>query len=763
MKIHKNIRTINIFMLIDALGWMHIKSGGFLEGLCPYRQRVKSVLGYSCGVIPSILTGASPSEHGRFTLFYYSPETSPFKWTKYLLWLPDKVIENRFARKIVEAVSKYAFNYKGYFETYVVPVKSLHLFDIPEKYNAYNENAFRDTQSIFDVWKKAKTSYMRYYYTSRDEDILKDAEADIKNNRASNYFLYLSNFDHFLHVNCDNALLIRQRLAWYENKIRSLYKTAKEAYDDVRISVFSDHGMASTKTSFDLKKMIDGLGFKMPGDYAAVYDSTMARFWFFNNEARSAIQTCLSKISFGRILSEKELKALGVNFKDARFGQMIFLMDAGNVILPSFMGNTKPSGMHGFHPNNKWMDASFLSNYKPGAEIKDIRDFFKVMTQTSNVDQSALTRNRKIKVLYFLNSTVRAGVEEHVLQLIDRLDKKRFEPLLVCPQGLIDLLKGDLGRMHARYYPICIRRWRHIKAIASFLKVLRDEKPDIVHTHLFFASFFAAPISKVAGIKTVVETAHLREAWRRGLKRAFFVDRFFYGFVDKIISVSSAVEGFLVKDKKLPNSKISVIRNGVDLDKFRPVSKKIANGKYNIGVIGRLEPQKGHTYLLDAIRAMEEGHDNKRYFIVGDGALKNELKSKSKDLNLNDKIEFMGFRNDIQNVIAEMDLIVLPSLYEGLPLVALESQAMGKPMIATLVDGTPEVIINNKTGILIPPGDSEAIKCALQYVFNNRDRVSRMGDAARRHVESTFNICKQITKTEELYTELYNLKNGIAT
>ncbi|MBW2045128.1 MAG: glycosyltransferase [Deltaproteobacteria bacterium] len=818
-----NKDAVSIFILLDALGWNYIKDRPFLNDICSYRQKVKTILGYSCGVIPSILTGKLPSEHRKFSLFYYSPDSSPFRWTKYFLWLPDKILESRVSRKIVEIISKNIYRYKGYFETYIVPIKYLHLFNLPEKTNAYDEQAFRCIKSVFDIWKERNIAYKRYYYNVKGEDIFRRTGRDLQQKKYSHYFLYFSEFDHFLHDNCQDKVKVEEQLSWYEERIRSLYSKALENYKEVNLCVFSDHGMVPIERYFDLKQEVLSTGYRVPRDYVAMYDATMARFWFSepqitrmkgkrpdsqitqisNTEARKKIIELLSKKDYGRILSEDDKRRLGIDFSDSMYGEVIFLMKPGSVINPSFMGNKKVEGMHGFSPDNDWMNASFLSNYDPGIELRDIRDLFRVMTEpqiSADLEQISADisgighrvwgigkknpirdtrhptpekhairntqyaiRKQRIKVIYFLNSMVRAGAEEHVLSLLRNLNRESFEPVLVCPQELIDLMKEDLKKIDVRAYSICIRRWRNLREIKKFIEIVKLERPDIVHPHLFFATRFVAPITKFAKVPVVIETAHLREAWRKGIKRMYAVDRFFYRFVDKIIAVSGAVKNYLINDKKLPAEKISVIHNGVDLKRLQRLKSDYSDEKislssntFKIGVIGRLEPQKGHKYFLEAVSLLDGKFEDVKCLIVGEGSLKEELADSVQRLGISDRVQFLGYRQDIKDIIAGLDLVVLPSLYEGLPLVALEAQAMGKPMVVTNVDGSPEVVIHNKTGIVIPCKDSQALKEAIEVFLNNRDLAIQMGEEARRHIEANFDIRAQIEKTQELYKHLLN-------
>lgn len=743
--IQKTKNIVSIFILIDALGWDYIKNRPFLDNIAVTERPVKSILGFSSGVIPSILTGKFPEEHKHWSLYYYSPKTSPFRWTRSLLWLPKKMLNSRIARKIVEEISKKIMGYSGYFETYLTPVEHLHLFDICENKNIYAPSGIRGADSIFDILRNKNIDYKSFTYPLKDREIFARAKKALGDSDSSFYFLYLSESDANLHSICRNKEQVNAIIDYYEKEVYELYRNAQKKFREVNLFVFSDHSMACVERSFNLKGEIENLKFRMPRDYVVFYDSTMARFWFFNPKAKNAILNFLKKKNCGRVLTKEELKKFGVNFENNMYGEVIFLMDTGSVIIPSFMGSKLPQGMHGFGVDDGTMDAMLISNKTTKEDIKDVKDFFKLMLHRTK---------QKVKILYFLNSTVKAGVEEHVLQLVKHLDRETFDPILVCPQKLIDLIRENLEEIKVRFYPVHIRRWRNIKEIRKFLAILREEKPDIVHSHLFFATRFAALLAKFTGVSKVIETAHIREAWRKGIKKVYAIDRFFYRFVDKVIAVSDAVKTYLIKDKKLSKEKTELIRNGVDLEKFKPNLKIRNNGKFKIGVIGRLEPQKGHRYFLEAVKMLDGDSKDVKFLIIGEGGLRKDLEQRCKELKIEDRVEFLGFRKDIVSVLRELDLIVLPSLYEGLPLVALEAGAVGKPTIVTNVDGSPEVIINNKTGLVISSKDSQSLKEAIEKMISSEKLVAEFGKNARKYIKNNFSLKQQIEKTQNLYKRL---------
>lgn len=369
----------------------------------------------------------------------------------------------------------------------------------------------------------------------------------------------------------------------------------------------------------------------------------------------------------------------------------------------------------------------------------------------------------KTKILYFLNSFVRGGVEEHLLSLLTHLNRDEFEPLVVFPSALASLMKTDLEKINVEFYEISIRSWINLKDIVQFIRLIKKRKVNIVHSHLFFASMFANPIAKLSGVPITIETAHIRELWRKGpIKTCYFIDRFFSVFTDKIIAVSNAVANYLITVKGLNSQKIKVVHNGRDLSKFRPDINPNTSAEMKrrfslndatgiVGVIGRLNFQKGHRYFLKAIPHVLAKIPKVKFLIVGDGELRKELEDLAEHLGISKNVIFAGFQKEIPEIISILDILVLPSLFEGLPLVAIEGSAMAKPVIVTNVDGSPEAIKHQETGIVVPPKDPIALAQAMLALLEDKERASRYGENGRIFVRKRFNIDLQVRETERLY------------
>lgn len=371
--------TVTIFMLIDALGWDYIKGRDFVNDICPNRRPVKSLLGFSSGVIPSILTGRYPPQHKHWFLYYYSPDRNCFRWTRAITWLPKPMLNNRYTRKIVEEISKRLMGYTGYFETYLIPIQDMHLYDICENKRIYAPKGMREGKNIFDVLEENKVDYQVLAYPKKDQDIFAEACSLLPEANSTFYFLYFSESDAYLHRGCKDPQGTKEMIDFYETNIRKLYETAKQHYEQVNIFITSDHSMSPVYQGYDLKSEVEALGFKIPQDYVPFYDSTMGRFWFFNDDARKAINELLAAKQYGRILTEEEKKSRHVDFADNLYGETLFLMNNGCVINPCHMGHKPPEGMHGYDIDDGRMDAILLSNVDPGVDVNDVSDFYRIM------------------------------------------------------------------------------------------------------------------------------------------------------------------------------------------------------------------------------------------------------------------------------------------------------------------------------------------------------------------------------------------------
>lgn len=378
------------------------------------------------------------------------------------------------------------------------------------------------------------------------------------------------------------------------------------------------------------------------------------------------------------------------------------------------------------------------------------------------------TCQQPVPLCMFVNGTVRGGVEEHVLGLLQHLDRGCFRPMLACRPEMLPKLAPDLPA-DVEVFPVTITSPRQVSEMLRFVRFLRCEHVQILHSHLFFASLFASPLGVAARVPVIMETPHIKESWRHGWKASYAIDRTVSRCVDCYVAVSRSNARYLAQEKGFPQQKIQVIQNGCDLTAFastRPAPVELRSG-LGFGphdpvllVPARLDAQKGHSVLLEAMAVLKPKFPTLRLVCVGEGALRSQLEAQIEALGLQDCVRLAGYQENMRDWWAMADIGVLPSFFEGLPLVAIECLAAGRPMVATAVDGTPEVVVNDKTGLTVPPGDPRALAGAIETMLRNSDFRACCARAGRQWVEQHFTLARQIRETEDLYFRLLEQRTG---
>lgn len=375
-----------LFVFVDACGWEIIKDDPFGRNFAPNRKRLASVFGYSSTCVPSILSGRWPVEHRNWCYFVYDPKNSPFRSLRAFRWLPTAVTSRRIFRRWLTKFVKVHLKFRGYFDLYNIPFKYITLFDFTEKKSPLKPGGMNRGPNIFDFLEERK---IRYHVSAPEKPEAENLDALIRDIEAESIdfaFLYWAGLDGLLHMVGNQSPEVPAKLRQYEAWIEKLLAAAKEHYSEIRLYVFSDHGMANCDELLDLKSVIERLDVKMERDYVVVYDSTMARFWFFNDRARKIITEALQKVPQGRILPDSELDEMRTLFADRYFGELIFLVREGVLIVPSHMGERPIRGMHGYHPADKHSFASLLTNQPEiPAEITAIPDVHRLMTRDAEL------------------------------------------------------------------------------------------------------------------------------------------------------------------------------------------------------------------------------------------------------------------------------------------------------------------------------------------------------------------------------------------
>lgn len=355
-----------------------------------------------------------------------------------------------------------------------------------------------------------------------------------------------------------------------------------------------------------------------------------------------------------------------------------------------------------------------------------------------------------LRVCHIMSADLWAGAEVQVAAVASYLARERTIELsaVLFNDGR---LADELRKLGVDLAVVDERRRTALEIVGFVARFLRARKVDIVHTHRYKDNILGATAAKLAGVSHVIRTVHgLAEpaaGWERAKVRAAeALDKaVLWCCADRVIAVSDRL-GDALKRSGYPRSSLVPIHNGVDLGRVRAARCRadvrrelgIAPDAFVIGTAGRLVPVKAQASLLRAARLVLQERGDARFVIAGDGPLRDGLLRTADQLGIAGECILSGARDDIHDVIAAMDIFVLPSLHEGIPIALLEAMALCRPVVATGVGGIPEVIEDRSNGLLVPPGDDRALASACLEVARDASLAGRMGVTARQTIEARF-------------------------
>lgn len=370
---------------------------------------------------------------------------------------------------------------------------------------------------------------------------------------------------------------------------------------------------------------------------------------------------------------------------------------------------------------------------------------------------------QKIKVLQIVDGYRMGGAENKLLELIERLDQKKYEIILanVGPEGPLQPRFEALGVEIFN----CPRKFAFDPMpLFRLHRFIRRRRIDVVQTTLFWADFIGTIAAKLAGAPLVLSwetVSHEGDPYHNNFQRRTGY-KFMARFNDLIVAVSHEVKHSLITRRKIPAEKIQVIHYGVDLDKFHPNGKDVtgslrrsfgfAPDDFLIGIVARLEPWKGHSIFVEAFAKIAADYPQVKVVFVGDGSLKLSLQAQVQSAQLQDRIRFLGVRQDVADILNTIDLFVLPSRPgEGLPNVLLEAMACKKPVIATNVGGVPELVRNGENGYVVPSGNVDALASAMEKIISDKRHLRQLAENALKTVTDEFSLRNQLQAFEKIY------------
>jgi glycosyltransferase involved in cell wall biosynthesis len=364
-----------------------------------------------------------------------------------------------------------------------------------------------------------------------------------------------------------------------------------------------------------------------------------------------------------------------------------------------------------------------------------------------------------VRVAYLIGSASIGGTERHLLELLRELDRRRFDPLVICinPGGA---LREALRALNVTILDLGMRRSYSVLGMSRLLRLvleLRRRRVQILHAYQFHGNLYASLVAPLAGVRTLLvsERGKGYGGWHRRLARRFYCWR-----AHRILVNCDALRTY-VRESGPFEGKILTIPNGVDREKLRAGGGGretrsrlgIPDSARLIGSVGRLQPVKGHRHLVDAFVPVAAACPEAYLLLVGGGPEEAALRERMAEATLDHRVRFIGFQTDVQPYLGAIDLFVLPSLSEAHSMALLEAVAMGKPVIATAVGGNGETVQTEVNGLLVPPGSPEALRDALLRLLTEPGLAERLGRGA---LESSarYDLRDMVGRYELLYSEV---------
>jgi hypothetical protein len=367
---------VKVFVFVDALGWKQVERYGFLRDLLPNRRRIEMQFGYSCTAIPTILTGERPSVHGHLAFYDYAPEKSPFRKMRWLapFLRPKSFWRRGRVRHQLSKLIKRLYGFTGYFQLYGVPVERLPKLDYCEKTDLFVPGGLAPVRNLADVWQAQGQRYLISNWRLSEEENFRIAAEAFRSGNVDRAFVYSAAFDALQHDNVGKDDVLKPKVEKYADSIRALHSSLVEGGRPFELTVFSDHGMTPLRGTADVPAALAKTGLAWGEDYASAIDSTMARFWWLKDGSEAQVKSALSGLP-GRWLSEEEMRRHGIWREDRKFGDAIFLADAGVQFAPSDMGVKPLNGMHGFDPADEASYACLLSTVPDPDGVSRVCDY----------------------------------------------------------------------------------------------------------------------------------------------------------------------------------------------------------------------------------------------------------------------------------------------------------------------------------------------------------------------------------------------------
>jgi hypothetical protein len=354
------VKPVLVILFVDALGWRLAHSApGFAAGL-EHRREIATILGFSSGALPTAFSGRLPREHGRWLMYRRAgADGGVFRGFERFAWLPARLRRSwRLRQWLASRLERRGV--RGYFNLYEVPLEELARFDLAERDDLFAPGGL-PVDTLWDSLARRRTPWHGWNWRTPEATAVAELRARLATGADDVLFLYTADLDALLHAEGSGGARVRERLASYDTLVRELSRPPAGARPRW-IYLCSDHGMVDVVEQVDVMGRLAALPFRRGRDYDAFFDSTLARFWWRGAAARDAVREELAAEPRGRWLGDDELVREGADFARREYGEDLYLLRPGALLVPSFMGSRPVAAMHGYDASHPDMTALLASN-----------------------------------------------------------------------------------------------------------------------------------------------------------------------------------------------------------------------------------------------------------------------------------------------------------------------------------------------------------------------------------------------------------------
>lgn len=364
---------------------------------------------------------------------------------------------------------------------------------------------------------------------------------------------------------------------------------------------------------------------------------------------------------------------------------------------------------------------------------------------------------RMLHITYSLNI---GGLERVVVDLAKGLKKKGHIASICCLDGKVPL--GEEAELAGiKVFSLNKKPGIALGLPFRLSKIITENGFNLIHTHNEAGLLYGAAAALLAGFANIVHTEHGKEPDYSNKKALHIAENLLLRKVKSVVAVSEDLKNKLVKSSGMSKNEILVISNGIDVENFyRPDCRDdkrrelgISSEFFVIGIVARLVPLKNHRFLFAIFRELLEGFANLKLIIVGDGPLRADLETFSKEMGISNAVVFLGERKDIAELLSAFDLFVLPSLTEGISITLLEAMASGTPVVASEVGGNSEVIENGNTGLLLPLDKPDEWISTIKSLIIGALKRKSLSEMAKTKIEERFSLRAMVDNYEKIYNQ----------